>query len=82
MTRQAEFLSLFLLIILHINRVVTLWYKTKISNGITIHVVRNILQQITQDQNFKTEMIASKGMYVKRLNNYYKEINITTSHES
>ena len=82
MTRQAELLLLFLLIISHFNKVVIFWYKTRISNEIIIHIVRNILQQTTEDQNFKTEMIASKGKYVKMFNNYYKEINITESHES
>jgi hypothetical protein len=82
MTKQAELLLLFLLITSHFNKAVTFWYKTELSNEIIIHIVRNILHQITQDQNFKTEMIASKGKYVKWLNNYYKEINITESHKS
>jgi len=82
MTRQAEHLLLFLLITSYFNKVVTFWYKTKISNEIIIHIIRNILQQTTQDQNFKTEIIFSKGKYVKSFNNYYKEINITASHES
>jgi hypothetical protein len=69
MTRQAELLLLILLITSHFKRFVTFWYKTKISNEIIIHTVRNIFYQITQDQNFKTEVIASKGKYVKRLNN-------------
>jgi len=73
MTRQTEPLFLILIITLHFNRFVTFWQKTKISNEIIIHTVRNILHQITQDQNFKTEMIASKGKYVKRLKNYAKK---------
>jgi hypothetical protein len=88
-TRQAELLLLFLLITSHCNTTVTFWYikhlLTEISYEIIIHAARNILQQTTQDQNFKTEMTASKGKYVKRFNYnyyYYKEINITASHRS
>jgi hypothetical protein len=61
MDRQAEHLLLLLLIISNYNRVLHFGTKQKFSNEIVIHIVRNILQQLTEDEHFKTEMIASKG---------------------
>jgi len=57
MTKQAELVLLLLLLLLlltsHFKRFITFWYKTKISNEITSHIVRNTFHQITQEQNLK-----------------------------